>query len=54
VQLLADSEVNAATLTLLDVLKQAPFERQHAILDYLNIVVSLWRRRSSRWPRGQT
>lgn len=41
VQLLADSEVNAATLALLDVLKQAPFERQHAILDYLNIVVSL-------------
>jgi len=41
VQLLADAEANAQTLALLDSLKQAPFERQHSILHYLNVVVSL-------------
>jgi hypothetical protein len=41
VQLVADPEANPATLQLLESRKLAPIRRQHRILDYLDIVVSL-------------
>ncbi|HWH69068.1 MAG TPA: S8 family serine peptidase, partial [Candidatus Sulfotelmatobacter sp.] len=41
VQLVADAPVNQATLALLDRLKLAPLARQHAVLQYLNLVLRL-------------
>jgi hypothetical protein len=38
VQMMADTEANAKTLQLLDGLKLEPFQRQSAVLHYLNVV----------------